>query len=84
MIFGGKDKDDKQVTELQNRIAQLEQELSIYREALEFYAKPDSWKQGHKYRDADEATIFTDSSATAAAADQGGIAHRALQKAKNL
>jgi len=73
MIFGGSD------SKLEERVKQLEDENKRLREALEFYANPNSWKEGHKYRDADEATIFEDTDATSAAVDMGAIALKALK-----
>lgn len=52
----------------------------IMREALEFYSNTDTWSAGHKYRDADDATIFTDESESAATIDKG---NRALQACKS-
>lgn len=73
MIFGGGD------SKLEARIKELEAENQRYREALEFYADPKHWTEGHKYRDADEATIFEDSDSTSASVDMGATALRALK-----
>lgn len=76
MIFGSKS-DDK-VSELEARISKLEAENARFRKALEFYADPKLWTEGHKYRDADDATIFQDES-TSADIDGGVIALKALK-----
>lgn len=73
MIFGGKD------TKLEARVKQLEEENKKLREALEFYANPKHWSEGHKYRDADDATIFEDTGVTSASADMGATALKALK-----
>jgi len=52
------------------------------RAALEFYANVESWKAGHKYVDADDATIFTDGSESGVTADKGAKAYRALEACK--
>ncbi len=74
MIFGGSS-DSK----LEARIKELEEENKRFREALEFYANPSHWTEGHKYRDADEATIFEDSDSTSASVDMGSTALKALK-----
>ena len=73
MIFGGGD--DK----LAQRVKELEEENQRLREALEFYADPKHWSEGHKYRDADEATIFEDKDQVSAVVDMGATALRALK-----
>ena len=78
MIFGSKN-DDNKVAELEARIKELETENQRFREALEVYAKPDFWKEGHKFRDADEATIFEDTAETGASVDRGMTAMKALK-----
>lgn len=65
---------------LKARIKELEEENNRLREALKFYADPKNWSEGHKYRDADDATIFQDSGETSASVDMGAIALRALKK----
>lgn len=80
MIFGKKDSDTESLNE---RIKELERQNKIMRETLEFYSNPDTWSAGHKYRDADDATIFTDGSESAATIDKGNRAHRALQACKS-
>lgn len=72
MIFGSKNSSEE-------RIKELEAENKRLREALEFYANPKHWSEGHKYRDADEATIYEDTSVTSATADMGAIALKALK-----
>jgi len=74
MIFGGGS--DKK---LEARVKELEEENQRLKEALEFYANPKVWSQGHKYRDADEATIFEDAGEISAMKDMGGVALRALK-----
>ena len=74
MIFGGGG-DSK----LQARVQELEEENQRLREALEFYANPKNWAEGHKYRDADEATIFEDKDQVSAMVDMGATALRALK-----
>jgi len=71
MIFGGGSNSE--------RIKELEAENKRLREALEFYANPKHWSEGHKFRDADEATIFEDTSQTSVSADMGAIAVQALK-----
>lgn len=73
MIFGGGD--DK----LQQRVKELEEENQKLREALEFYANPKHWSEGHKYRDADDATIFEDKDQISIMADMGATALKALK-----
>ena len=73
MFFGRSD------SKLKARIKELEDENNRLREALQFYADPKSWSEGHKYRDADDATIFQDTGATSASVDMGKIALRALK-----
>ena len=51
--------------------------------ALEFYANVESWEGGHKYTDADDATIFTDGSESAATVDKGSRAFKALKACKS-
>jgi len=74
MIFGGGG-DDK----LQARVKELEEENQRLKEALEFYANPKHWSEGHKFRDADEATIFEDTDQVSAVVDMGAVALRALK-----
>ena len=79
MIFGKKDSDSDNSNE---RVKELERQNKVMREALEFYANTDSWSAGHKYRDADDATIFTDGGESAATIDKGNRAYRALEACK--
>ena len=76
MIFGKKGSGDA------GNAAELEKQNKIMREALEFYSDPINWESGHKYRDADNATIFTDGSESAVTIDKGAKAHRALEACK--
>ncbi len=76
MIFGGKSSD---VDELKEQIAKLEKQNRVMRDALEFYAEVKNWEVGHKYRDEDNATIFTDGSESGATVDKGSKAYRALK-----
>ena len=80
MIFGSGKSNDK---ELQQKLEQLEKENRIMRAALEFYADTKHWEKGHKYRDEDNATIFTDGSESGATVDKGSKAYRALQACKS-
>jgi hypothetical protein len=73
MIFGGSD------SKLEERVKELEEENQRLREALEFYANPKHWSEGHKFRDADEATIFEDKDQVSAVVDMGSVALRALK-----
>ena len=74
MIFGSKaDSGDAE------KIEKLEKQVRIMRAALEFYADVKNWEEGHKYRDEDNATIFTDGSESGATVDKGSKAYRALQ-----
>ncbi len=75
MIFGG----NKNEEELKQKIEQLEKQNRIMRSALEFYADTKNWEEGHKYRDEDNATIFTDGSESGATVDKGSKAYRALK-----
>lgn len=75
MIFGSKS-DSGQA----EQIAKLEKQNRIMRAALEFYADVKHWEEGHKYRDEDNATIFTDGSESGATVDKGSKAYRALKK----
>ena len=81
MIFGKKESDDSGV--LKKRLAALEKQNKIMREALEFYSNPITWETGHKYRDADNATIFTDGTECSATVDKGAHAYRALEACKS-
>ena len=76
MIFGGK---SSEVEELKEQIAKLEKQNRVMREALEFYAEAKNWEVGHKYRDEDNATIFTDGSESGATVDKGSKAYRILK-----
>ncbi len=64
-------------------VTELERQNKMMREALQFYADPKTWSPGHKYRDADDATIFTDGSESAATIDKGNVAYRALEACKS-
>jgi hypothetical protein len=79
MIFGKKDSDSDSSND---RVKVLERQNKVMREALEFYANKDTWSAGHKYRDADDATIFTDGAESAATIDKGNRAYRALEACK--
>lgn len=74
MIFGGKSDSGQE-----EKIEKLEKQNRIMRAALEFYADVKNWEEGHKYRDEDNATIFTDGSESGATVDKGSKAYRALQ-----
>jgi hypothetical protein len=74
MIFGSKS-DSGQA----EQVAKLEKQVRIMRDALEFYADVKNWEEGHKYRDEDNATIFTDGSESGATVDKGSKAYRALK-----
>lgn len=76
MIFGSSD------STLEARIKELEEENRQFCEALEFYPSPKNWSEGHKYHDADEATIFEDIDSTSASVDMGATALRALKGKK--
>jgi len=52
------------------------------RAAPEFYVNVESWKAGHKYVDADDATIFSDGSESGATVEKGAKAYRALEACK--
>jgi len=75
MIFGSKKEDGGS----KEQIERLEKENRIMRAALEFYADVKHWEEGHKYRDEDNATIFTDGSESGATVDKGSKAYRALK-----
>lgn len=72
MIFGGNEK-------LQARINELEAENKRFREAPAFYADPENYKHGHKYKDLDDATIFKDEDAGGVDVDHGVKAMEALK-----
>ena len=78
MIFGKKSSED--TDKLKAQIEQLEAQNKVLIETLEFYADPENWKIGQKYRDDEEATIFTDGSNSAITADAGNKASRILDK----
>lgn len=71
MIFGSKSDSGQE--------EKLEKQVRIMRAGLEFYADVKNWEEGHKYRDEDNATIFTDGSESGATVDKGSEAYRALQ-----
>ncbi len=73
MFFGSRN------SKLKARIQELEEENNRLREALRFYADPKNWNEGHKYRDADDATIFQDAGTTSVSVDMGATALRALK-----
>ena len=77
MIFGSKDDG------LKEQVERLEKQNRIMRAALEFYADVKNWEEGHKYRDEDNATIFTDGSESGATVDKGSKAYRALKSVDN-
>lgn len=81
MIFGKKDSGD--TAELEAKIKELEAQNETMRSALEFYADVKSWSAGHKYTDADDATIFTDGSESGATVDKGSRAYRTLKACKS-
>jgi len=76
MIFGGKSGGD--TAELEAKIKELEAENQRIREALQFYADPKHWTEGHKYRDMDEATIYQEED-TSCDVDRGAVALKALK-----
>jgi len=80
MLFGKKSSED--ADKLKAQIEQLEAQNKDLLEALEFYANPDNWAVGHKYLDADDATIFTDGSNSAVTTDAGKKASRTLDNIK--
>lgn len=80
MIFGSK---NVQINKLKQQLAQLEKENSILKTTLEFYADTKNWQEGHKYRDDDDATIFTDGSESGVSVDKGSRAYRALKSIEN-
>jgi hypothetical protein len=80
MIFGKKSSAD--IEKLEEQVELLESQNQLMIDALEFYANPDSWEIGHKYRDADDATIFTDGNESAVTSDAGKKASRVLNKIK--
>ena len=80
MIFRSK---NSQITKLKQRLAGLEKENSVLKTTLEFYADVKNWQEGHKYRDDDDATIFTDGSESGITVDKGSRAYRALKSLEN-
>ncbi len=80
MVFGifGR-KSAMQIAELEARVKRLEKQRAIMRSALEFYADNKSWKNGYKYTDSDDATIFTDGSESGITVDKGARAMAALR-----
>jgi hypothetical protein len=86
MIFGKKESAKESAGDsgaLKARIAKLEEQNKIMRAALEFYSDVKSWQSGHKYKDQDDATIFTDGSESGATVDKGSRAYRALEACKD-
>ena len=71
-------RDDK-VAALKERVEALEAENARLREALAFYADGDNWERSHKYRDADDATVFVDDALTVIMEDRGRTAQQALK-----
>ena len=65
--------------ELEARVRDLEAENQDLRAALEFYANSAHWQEGHKYRDAEDVTIFTDADSSSAESDGGVRARQALR-----
>lgn len=80
MIFGKKAAEEAE--KLREEIGQLKSQNRTLIETLGFYANPNNWEIGNKYRDADDATIFTDGSNSAVSADVGKKASRTLNKIK--
>lgn len=80
MIFGKKSSEE--IEKLNAQVDELEAQNKVLSDALEFYANADNWEVGHKYRDADDATIFTDGSNSAVTVDVGKKAARALKSIK--
>ncbi len=80
MIFGKKSSED--IEKLEAEVEALESKNKLMLEALEFYADSNNWEVGHKYLDADDATIFTDGSESAVSSDVGKKALRVLNKIK--
>jgi hypothetical protein len=78
MIFGAKG-DREKIDRLEARIRELEAENRRFREALEFYADTENWKQGVKYKDLDDATIFKDETSRGVDEDHGIKANEALK-----
>ncbi len=81
MIFGKKG-DDQDSGDFKALAEKLQSDNKTLREALEFYADPANWEAGHKYRDVDDATIFTDGNETSVSVDKGTVAKRALNACK--
>ncbi len=82
MLFGKKGDSNNDLEGLKKQLVELQRQNKIMREALEFYSDPKTWQQGHKYVDADNATIFTDGSDCSAIVDKGAQAYRALEACK--
>ena len=76
MIFGAGKGD---VAELKEQVAKLTEENKRLRAALEFYANPKHWSEGHKYRDPDEATIYQEDESSVQL-DKGMVAQKALEE----
>jgi len=81
MIFGGKKSEE--IADLKNQVAKLEEQNKLLRASLEFYADANTWELGNKYVDADDATIFTDGTESAATADKGSKAAHTLKEIKS-
>ncbi len=63
---------------LKDRISELEEENERLSKALSFYASNSTWSGAAKYRDADDATVFADTSTTRILEDNGRRARNAL------
>lgn len=61
-----------------DELARLRRENELLREVLTFYASAQTWNAGYKYRDPDDATIFTDGSESGATVDKGDRARRVM------
>ncbi len=64
---------------LKDRIKELEEENRLLRDALGFYASDATWVDAAKYRDADDATVFADTTTTPILEDKGRQARKALK-----
>lgn len=80
MIFGNKSSEE--IEKLKEQVDLLELQNKVLIDTLNFYASENNWKVGHKYRDADDATIYTDGTNSAATVDSGKKALRILNKIK--
>lgn len=75
----GNQQSDKPNDFIALKLKTLEKQNEIMRKALEFYADANTWNEGYKYTDNEDATIFTDGTKSGATVDKGSRAYRTLK-----